>query len=334
MNFKTTAEIKIPKQLIDQIIGQDEAVNIIKKAAKQHRHVLLIGEPGTGKSLTGQALAELLPKKDLEDVLSFQNVIDDNAPIIKSVPRGRGIDLVNKARIQAMGAMKSQNLVFFVLVILAILTPWWVRTEYGDIMAAASLIGSMIFLASFVLFMNINRRTKVSAKVPKLLVDNSKIKKAPFYDGTGAHAGALLGDCLHDPLQCYSSVMKINEVHQTTKGGLVQIQETDITTKADNLLKKHKADQIRQKDYEATFTNKGEMQVLGETNDVAEPVDVLSVNRHPNTHKHLIKITTESGNELIVTPEHKVAVKRFGKIVYKEAMKLTKFDNVIALQTI
>ena len=39
------------------------------------------------------------------------------------------------------------------------------------------------------------------AKIPKLLVDNSKNNQAPFIEATGAHSGALLGDCLHDPLQ-------------------------------------------------------------------------------------------------------------------------------------
>ena len=37
--------------------------------------------------------------------------------------------------------------------------------------------------------------------IPKLLVDNSERKSPPFIDATGAHAGALLGDVLHDPLQ-------------------------------------------------------------------------------------------------------------------------------------
>ncbi len=199
--YKTTAEISISKRLIDQIIGQDEAINIVKKAAKQHRNVLLIGEPGTGKSLTGQALAELLPKENLVDILSFPNPIDENAPMIKTMPRGQGMEMVNKAKIQATASFKNQNLLFFFLIAIAIITPWWVRREYGDIMAAASLIGSMIFLASMVLFMNINRKMKNALKVPKLVIDNAGNKKIPFLDATGAHAGALLGDVLHDPLQ-------------------------------------------------------------------------------------------------------------------------------------
>jgi len=36
---------------------------------------------------------------------------------------------------------------------------------------------------------------------PKVLVDNSKAIKAPFVEASGAHAGALLGDVLHDPFQ-------------------------------------------------------------------------------------------------------------------------------------
>jgi len=202
-NFKTTKEVQISPKIIDQIIGQDEALTIIKKAASQRRNVLLIGEPGTGKSLLGQALAELLPKEKLIDIISLPNTSDENVPLIRTLPKGKGKELVSKAKLQEIGSFKNQNILFFILLIVAIITPWWIRKQYGDIMAAASLIGSMMFLAVFVIFMNLGKRMKLTQtnKIPKLLIDNSEKKKAPFLDATGAHAGALLGDVLHDPLQ-------------------------------------------------------------------------------------------------------------------------------------
>ena len=53
------------------------------------------------------------------------------------------------------------------------------------------------------MFINFGKRMPMGKEggAPKLIVDNFKKEQAPFYDATGAHAGALLGDVLHDPFQ-------------------------------------------------------------------------------------------------------------------------------------
>ena len=202
LKFKTTQEIKVPEKIIDTIIGQETAVKIVKKVAKQRRNLLLIGQPGIGKSLIGQSLAELLPKEKLIDIVAYDNPHDENVPIIKTTKKGLAQKIAAKAKLQSMSSLHNTNIIFFILVILAMIAPWWIRKNYGDILAAASLISSMMFLGIFIIFMSLNKRIKTQDKItPKILVDNSQTEKAPFIEATGAHSGALLGDVLHDPLQ-------------------------------------------------------------------------------------------------------------------------------------
>ena len=75
-----------------------------------------------------------------------------------------------------------------------------------------------LFLAAFVIFLNLGKRMEGRAKIPKVIVDNFKKKQAPFYDATGAHAGALLGDVLHDPFQ---SGGLGTPAHERVVGGMI-----------------------------------------------------------------------------------------------------------------
>ncbi len=321
MAFKSTDEIKVPDKLVDQVIGQDEAVYIIKKAASQRRHVLLIGDPGTGKSLLGMALAEMLPKSQLKDILALSNNSDENNPLIKVVEAGKGKEETQRSVMDASGWARNQNILFFALAILSMLAPWWVREKYqSDIMFAAFFLGGLIFLVGVVIFINLNRRMKMAggeSNIPKVIVDNTNQKQVPFYDATGSHAGALLGDVLHDPFQTFFTTSELNI--KTEKG----FERKRINEQVDALMKKHSKNILRKEkdNYEAIFLPKNELFVLGEANGSISSVEVLSSNTYDYNGK-MIKLTTSENKELIVTPEHKIAVWQNGGIVYTEAKNI------------
>lgn len=59
-NFDDTSQVAVPQSLIEQIIGQEEAVKIAQVVAQQRRHLLLVGVPGTGKSMIAKAIASIV----------------------------------------------------------------------------------------------------------------------------------------------------------------------------------------------------------------------------------------------------------------------------------
>lgn len=62
VGMSSTEEILIPSDPLDRVLGQEEAIELAKIAAKQRRHLLLVGPPGTGKSMIARALSMNLPK--------------------------------------------------------------------------------------------------------------------------------------------------------------------------------------------------------------------------------------------------------------------------------
>ncbi len=227
--FKSTAELDVKKSLINQVIGQENAVAIIKKASEQRRHILLIGEPGTGKSMIGMGLAELLPKEKLVDILAFPNPNDENTPLIRTMPAGTGRELVMKARLQQMKSFSNYTTIMIIILFLFSLYTFylWRKQIISDIVFSASTIVNVILLGILIISINIGRRSSdQKIRIPKVVVDNFKKKQAPFYDATGAHAGALLGDVLHDPFQSGGLGTPAHErvvagmIHKANKGVL------------------------------------------------------------------------------------------------------------------
>ncbi|HZD44215.1 MAG TPA: ATP-dependent protease LonB, partial [Methanomicrobiales archaeon] len=190
LDLDTSSQIEVPPKLIDQVIGQEHAVEVIKKAAIQRRHVMMIGSPGTGKSMLAKAMAELLPKEELQDILVYPNFEDNNNPIVRTVAAGRGKQIVAAHKAEARRRLQMRN-TLLMLLLMGIIGYAFITYQW--------LMG--IIAAAFV-FMALRYTTpREEQMVPKLLVSNDSTSTAPFIDATGSHAGALLGDVRHDPFQ-------------------------------------------------------------------------------------------------------------------------------------
>jgi len=204
VNIKSTSEVEVPKKLIDQVIGQDHAVEIIKKAALQRRHVLLIGDPGTGKSMMARAMAELLPKEELEDILCYYNPDDPLHPKIRVVPAGKGREIVEQEKRREMMEIQSRvsSMNTFILAIALLMISLVIANALiGGQFDVTALLMIMIFIFFFYFLMRTNPQMMPKPRYPKLLVSHNPGESAPFVDATGYKAGALLGDVRHDPFQ-------------------------------------------------------------------------------------------------------------------------------------
>jgi Lon-like ATP-dependent protease len=235
-NFKTTTDIKVPELLLDQVIGQDKSVEIVRKAAEQKRHVMLIGDPGTGKSMVARAMTAFLHKEELEDIIAYPNNDDSNMPHIRVVPGGKANEIVKSQRREAKRKKEQQSsmiitIVFMIIAlsIFAAIFPVF-QTEppnWGNVNVMFLFIG---IFAAFMIFLVFSRGALMQRRelhgVPKILVAHEKKDSPPFIDATAAHSGALLGDVRHDPFQSAGletpphQLVEAGSIHRAHKGVL------------------------------------------------------------------------------------------------------------------
>ena len=259
VNIKTTAEIPVPTRLIDQVLGQKRAVDLINKAAIQRRNVLLIGDPGTGKSMLGAAMAELLPREDLEDILCVPNRKDPNTPKIVTVGSSEGRRIIDRYQEKSAKGQNMRMIISLVIPLAIMLYVILVPVSNPD--QRPTLVLGGIFVSFFAFLIMGQMRSRSENLVPKLLVDTSQQTHAPFNDATGAHAGSLLGDVRHDPFQSGGLGTPAHErvesglIHKV-KGLIIEKQSirTDNTTITKNVCSLHDFNQLEQ--YETAVTLK------------------------------------------------------------------------------
>ena len=206
-NIKSSQDIDVPPLLIDQVIGHEESIETIKKAAKQRRNVLLIGDPGVGKSMLAKGMAQILPHETLQDILVYPNMEDNNHPLIRTVPAGEGKKIVKATK----GSVKGHEERKTIITMFAIGGVLVIGFMYGRLLES-------IIAAALILLISIQIKPKSNNMSPKLLVNNEESRFAPFMDATGSHAGALLGDVRHDP---YQSGGLGTPAHERVEAGMI-----------------------------------------------------------------------------------------------------------------
>ena len=150
-NFKSTQGFPISDKLLDWVIGQDQAMKecflcldewakklktlekeqwwkdwespenvkpAVKKKLSPGPYLLLLGDPGTGKSLIGRALAEKLTeiyKKEgiqLYDILCWQNKVVPSEPKISIHPSPKGKEILKKERFKEWRKQRWKKTLF------------------------------------------------------------------------------------------------------------------------------------------------------------------------------------------------------------------------------
>ncbi len=232
-DFKTTEDIKVPDLLLDQVIGQDKAVDIVRKASEQKRHVMLIGDPGTGKSMVARAMTAFLPKEELEDIIAYPNNEDSNTPHIRVVPGGKAKSIVKAQRREAKKKKEQQSSMIVSIAIMILLLSAFaafyplITGTGGEVHIEYLIFGA---IAAFMIFLIFSRGSLMQRNslhnVPKTLVAHDKDDMPPFIEATAAHSGALLGDVRHDPFQSAGletpphQLVEAGAIHRAHKGVL------------------------------------------------------------------------------------------------------------------
>jgi len=72
--FDDTSQIRIPEDPIERVIFQDRAKMAIRKVAQNRGHMLMVGRPGTGKSMLAEMFREVL-ERSIGDYLRPQDAI-------------------------------------------------------------------------------------------------------------------------------------------------------------------------------------------------------------------------------------------------------------------
>ncbi|MHA1583847.1 MAG: ATP-binding protein [Promethearchaeota archaeon] len=182
--IKTTKDIPIPTNMIGQVVGQAKAIQIIKIAAKERRNVLLLGNPGTGKSMLGKAYADLMPKETRPDILVYPNYDNPNSPEIIKVEANLGQPIVSEFKslyAKSQYRQKIKRRIPSILIALIYLVYFIVTAKFE----ITSFLFMILVIISLEMIFSFQKRKDERLLVPNLIIcedEDEKDKELDFED--------------------------------------------------------------------------------------------------------------------------------------------------------
>lgn len=209
--FKTTADIPEPSpRLIDQIIGQDEALEIVLSAIKNKRHALLLGDPGVGKSMMVKAVGDLVEKSTADfspyTLLAKPNFRNSEKPIVESI-EGEYKEQIEPIKTNMIKEPPSFITLIIFMLIFTIITSYITRAMPDVKLLGVVAITSIVAfaLAFVIIFMTVFGAAKGQMAGGVNPLDLKPVvlyecKKRPLIRASAYNTTKLLGDIKHCPL--------------------------------------------------------------------------------------------------------------------------------------
>ena len=221
--FEDTSQLTLPEDPIEKVIFQNRAKEAIRKIAQNRGHILMVGRPGTGKSMLANMFKDVLDRS-LGDYLRPKKIIlaypgkDNNSIRIAYEQPYKADNLISKLNNEIEAAKESVD--GFSLcdqinsvrkVKKALLCATGISAVAGLFFAPAFIVTSLTGIGSIFLYMQENNH-KVQEKIQQDTYGDKKNKVKHLFD--------MVPEVLYDPRKDKDLMARVAEPDsKNMKGG-------------------------------------------------------------------------------------------------------------------
>ena len=221
--FEDTSQIQVPPDPIEQVIFQDKAKGAIRKIAQNKGHILMVGKPGTGKSMLANMFNEVLEKslgdylRPKESIVAYPGKDKNNIRIAYEDPEkiDDRIAKLNKAIEAAENSADEFSLSDQINAVRRVknglLLATGVSVAAGVFFPIAFVATGLAGIGSIFMYMQENNH-KVQEKIQREALTVKKNAVKPLYD--------MVPEVLYDPRKDQELMARVSEPDsRNMKGG-------------------------------------------------------------------------------------------------------------------